>query len=56
MPPEMNWLNIEIDQVKAICMFDASKDEELKETLNWKMLHSHYQKIYFLRKVSDSIS
>ena len=36
-PPEMNWLNIETDQVKAICMFDASKDEELEEAFNWKI-------------------
>ena len=36
MTPEMNWSNIEIDQVKAICLFDLSKDEELKEAFNWK--------------------
>ena len=24
--PEMNWSNIEVDQVKAICLFDLSKD------------------------------
>ena len=34
--PEMNWSNIEIDHVKAICLFDLSKDEELKEAFNWK--------------------
>ena len=27
MTPEMNWSNIEIDHVKAICLFDVSKDE-----------------------------
>ena len=32
----MNWSNIEIDRVKPICMFDVSKDEELKEGFNWK--------------------
>ena len=36
MTPEMNWSNIEIDQVKPICMFNESKDEELKETFCWK--------------------
>ena len=36
MTPEMNWSNIEIDHVKPICMFDVSKDEELKEAFNWK--------------------
>ena len=34
--PEMNWSNIEIDHVKPICMFDVTKDEELKEAFNWK--------------------
>ena len=28
----MNWSNIQIDQVKPICLFDVSKNEEL----NWK--------------------
>ena len=36
MTSEMNWSNIEIDHVKAICLFDLSKDEELKEAFNWK--------------------
>ena len=36
MTPEMNWLNIEIDHVKPICMFDVSKDEQLKEAFSWK--------------------
>ena len=29
-------IDIEIDHVKAICMFDVSKDEKLKEAFNWK--------------------
>ena len=36
MTPEMNWSNIEIDHVKAICLFDVCKDEELREAFNWK--------------------
>ena len=36
MTPEMNWSNIEIDHVKAICLFDLSEDEELKKAFNWK--------------------
>ena len=36
MTPAMNWSNIEIDHVKAISLFDVSKDEELKEAFNWK--------------------
>ena len=36
MTLEMNWSNIEIDHVKAICLFDLSKDEEIKEAFNWK--------------------
>ena len=34
MTPEMNWSNIEIDHVEAICLFDVSKDEELREAFN----------------------
>ena len=34
--PEMNWSNIEIDHVKPICMFDVTKDYELREAFNWK--------------------
>ena len=34
--PEMNWGNIEVDHVKRICMFDVSKDKELKEAFSWK--------------------
>ena len=37
MSPEMNWQNIEIDHVKAICLFDISNDEELKPAFNWKI-------------------
>ena len=36
MSPEMNWSNIEIDHLKPICLFDVSKDEELREAFNWK--------------------
>ena len=32
----MKWQNIEIDHVKLICMFDVTKDEELKEAFSWK--------------------
>ena len=49
MTLEMNWSNIEIDHVKAICLFDVSKDEDLRETFNWKntqplLKHDHQQK------------
>ena len=36
MTPEMKWSNIEIDHVKPICMFDVTKDFELKEAFSWK--------------------
>ena len=32
----MTWDNIEIDHVKAICLFDISDDVQLKEAFNWK--------------------
>ena len=49
MTPEMNWNNIEIDPVKAICLFDVSKVEDLREAFNWKntqplLKHNHQQK------------
>ena len=49
MTPDMTRDNIEIDQVKAICLFDLSKDEELKEAFSWKktqplLKHNHQQK------------
>ena len=49
MTPDMNWSNIEIDHVKPICMFDVSKDDELKKAFSWKntqplLKHDHQQK------------
>ena len=32
----MNWYNTGIDHVKPICIFDVSKDEELKEAFSCK--------------------
>ena len=36
MTPYMTWDNIENDHLKAICLFDVPKDEELTEAFNWK--------------------
>ena len=36
MTPDMTWDNIEIVHIKPICMFDVTKDEELREAFNWK--------------------
>ena len=36
---DMTWDKIEIDHVKPICLFDVSKDEELKEAFSWKNTH-----------------
>ena len=44
MTPELNWSNIEIDHVKAICLFDLSKDEELKKAFNWKNTQPYSKK------------
>ena len=48
MTHDITWDNNEVDYVKAICMFDASK-EELKEAFSWKntqplLKHDHQQK------------
>ena len=49
MTPEMNWSNNKIDHVKAISLFDVSKDEELREAFSWKntqplLKHDHQKK------------
>ena len=49
LTPDTNWTNIEIDHVKPICLFDVSKDEELREGFCWKntqplLKHDHQQK------------
>ena len=49
--PEMNWSNTEVDHVKPICLFDVSRDEELREAFNWKntqplLKHDHQRKGY----------
>ena len=49
MTPETNWSNNNLDQVKPICQFDVSKDEELQKCFNWKITqpllkHDHQQK------------
>ena len=47
----MSWTNIEIDHVKPTCMFDISKEYELKEAVNWKnsqplLKYDHQKKGY----------
>ena len=36
MAPDMTWDNI--GHVKSVCLFDVSKDEELKLSFSWKKL------------------
>ena len=42
----MNWTNIVIDHVKPICMFDVTKDEELKEAFNWKNTQTLFKEVH----------
>ena len=46
MTPEMNWLNIEIDHVKPICLFDVSQVEELGEAFCWKNTQPLLEEVY----------
>ena len=44
---EMNWTKVEMDHAKAICLFDVSKNEELKEAFTWRntqplLKHDHH--------------
>ena len=36
MTPDVSWTNIGIEHVNLICMFDLSKEEELREAFFWK--------------------
>ena len=53
--PEMNWSNTEYDHVEPICLFDVSKDEELKEAFSWKKL-SPYSNMIVRKRVLNIIS
>ena len=49
MTPERTWDNIGSDHVKPNCMFDVTKDKELKEAFSWKntqplLKNIHHQK------------
>ena len=45
MTSDMIWNNIEIDDLKPICMFDMSNNDELKEAFNWKNLQPLEKKL-----------
>ena len=49
----MNWLNIENDHVKPICMFDVPKGEKLKETFSWKKTHPLLKEV--LRRKGENL-
>ena len=44
MTPEINWPNIEIDHVKAFCLFLVSDDQQLKEAFNWQNTEPLFEK------------
>ena len=47
MTPDMTWYNIEIDHVKPICLFDVTKDEELKKAFNWINTQPLIKEVHF---------
>ena len=47
----MNWSSIRMDRVQPIASFDVSKDEGLREGLNWKIMKPLF-KIDNLRECS----
>ena len=55
MTPELNWTTIELEHVKPICMFDVSKDEDLKQAYNWQNTQ-RYRKIFINKKELSLIS
>ena len=32
----VNWSNIKIDHVKPSCLFDVTKDKDIREAFNWR--------------------
>ena len=56
MTPQMNWSNIEIDHVKAICLFNVSDDEELKLAFNWKNTQSLLKEVHSQKGVKFNLS
>ena len=54
MTPEMKWTKTEIDHVKPICLFDVSKDEELKEAFSWKNTQPLLKEIHQQKGIINS--
>ena len=54
--PEKNWLKIEIDYVKPICMFNISKNDELRECFIWKNTQPLLKEKIINRKGENLIS
>ena len=52
MIPEMNWSVIEIDHVMPICMFNVSKDDELKEAFSWKNTQSLIKEVHSQKRIN----
>ena len=46
MTPVMNWSIIETDHVKAVCLFDVSKNDELREAFNWKNTQAFLKEVH----------
>ena len=46
MTLEMNWVNIEIEYLKPISLFDMIADKELKEAFNWIVTQPLYREIH----------
>ena len=36
MTPEMSWINIELDRVQLVCIFNVSNEEKLTDGFRWK--------------------
>ena len=46
MTPDMTWVNIEIDHVRPISLFDISDDEQLKKAFNWRNTQPSLKKFH----------
>ena len=52
----MNWSNIEVNNLKPLCMFDVSKDEELNEAFNWKNTQALLKEVHSQKGVKFKLS
>ena len=52
--PEVNWSNNVTDHVKPICLFNVSKEEELREAFCWKNTQSLIKEVQSQKSIKHN--